>query len=206
MPLYTAKAITVILLGLQTSITVKRHDDGVAGGAISVCPFKSTVWCGLLSDTLPRLNRKSNRTEAARGRQKGTPIQRCWWDCDSSQWDSILGQGAASSSNRLFKSFFWLSCPFGTMNARRKAPAILWMSWHIIHGWQTGEQVVVKSVCLVSVQCHSKEIQMGLMRLNHADRTLLSKSCELQVWMGPTASGLSQVRTFASIQYLFNGT
>lgn len=51
------------------------------------------------------------------------PIHRCWWGCDSSQWDSVLGQGSASGYGQLFKSFFWLSCPFSTMNARCKAPA-----------------------------------------------------------------------------------
>lgn len=52
-----------------------------------------------------------------------TPIHGCCWGCDSSQWDSVLGQGSASGYGRLFKSFFWLSCPFSTMNARCKAPA-----------------------------------------------------------------------------------
>lgn len=51
------------------------------------------------------------------------PIQGSWWDCDFSQWDSVLGQGSASGYDQLFKSFFWLSCPFSTMNARCKAPA-----------------------------------------------------------------------------------
>lgn len=51
------------------------------------------------------------------------PIQGCWWGWDSSQWDSVLGQGSASGYDQLFKSFFWLRCPFSTMNARCKAPA-----------------------------------------------------------------------------------
>lgn len=51
------------------------------------------------------------------------PIQGCWWGCDSSQWDSVLGQGSASGYDQLFKSFFWLSSPFSTMNALCKAPA-----------------------------------------------------------------------------------
>ena len=52
----------------------------------------------------------------------GPPIQGCWWGCDLSQWDSVLGQGSASGYDQLFKSCFWLSCPFSTMNARYKAP------------------------------------------------------------------------------------
>ena len=51
------------------------------------------------------------------------PIRGCWRGCDSSQWDSVLGQGSASGYDQLFKSLFWLSCPFSTMNARCKAPA-----------------------------------------------------------------------------------
>lgn len=51
------------------------------------------------------------------------PIQWCWWGGDWSQWDSVLGQGSASGYDQPFKSFFWLSCPFSTMNARCKAPA-----------------------------------------------------------------------------------
>lgn len=43
--------------------------------------------------------------------------------CDRSQWDSVLGQGSAWGYGRLFKSFFWLSCPFSKRNARCKAPA-----------------------------------------------------------------------------------
>lgn len=53
----------------------------------------------------------------------GPPTRGCWWGCDWSQWSSVLGQGSASGYDQLFKSFFWLSCPFSTMNAHRKAPA-----------------------------------------------------------------------------------
>lgn len=51
------------------------------------------------------------------------PIHGCRRGSDLSQWDSVLGQGSASGYSQLFKSFFWLSCPFSTMNACCKAPA-----------------------------------------------------------------------------------
>lgn len=41
-----------------------------------------------------------------------------------------------------------------------RPPLMLWMSLQIIHGWQTGEQVVVQSIRLGPLQCHSKEIQV----------------------------------------------
>lgn len=53
----------------------------------------------------------------------GPPIHGCCWGCDLSQWSSVLGQGSASGYDQLFKRFFWLSCPFSTMNAHCKAPA-----------------------------------------------------------------------------------
>lgn len=46
-----------------------------------------------------------------------------WKGCERSQWDSVLGQGSACGYGRLFKSFFWLSCPFSKRNAHCKAPA-----------------------------------------------------------------------------------
>lgn len=102
----------------------------MAGGAISVCLLTRIRWPSEWSMAL--LNSKRDgirgRREAKRHPEftgntaVGPPIQRRWWGCDSSQWDSVLGQGSAYGYDQLFKRCFWLSCPFSTMNARCKAP------------------------------------------------------------------------------------
>lgn len=100
----------------------------VAGGAIGFHPQTRITWPSAWSMAL--LNRKrQGGDEANRGPEftgdsaVRPPTNGHWRVCNLSQWDSVLGQGFASSYDQLFKSFFWLSCPFSTQNARCKAPA-----------------------------------------------------------------------------------
>lgn len=93
-------------------------------------PDKDNVAFRIKHDSIKEQERREQLGEGIRKRGAwftrntlGPSIQGCWWGCDSSQWDSVLGQGSASGYDQLFKSFFWLSCPFFTMNACCKAPA-----------------------------------------------------------------------------------
>lgn len=134
-----SKGISALSLSLQPALPCKVLRWWVAhaswcrklslAAVISVNFLTRIMWPSEWSIAL--LNRRRQQQEVVVGlnvpksarNSPGPSVEGCCRGYISSQWDSVLGQGSASGYDQLFKSFFWLSCPFSTMDAHGKAPA-----------------------------------------------------------------------------------